>query len=65
MTVESQIVDIARSLGAKDDAIRKWRERESVPAKWQLAIWEASGETYSPQDIERAFTSPKPKEAAE
>ena len=32
------IGDVARSLGVRDRALEKWRERKSVPHKWRLPI---------------------------
>ena len=38
-----QAIEItAKKLGVSDEAIRKWRERGSVPGKWHLAILDAS-----------------------
>ena len=32
------IGEVARSLGVRDSAFQKWKERRSVPHKWRLPI---------------------------
>lgn len=32
------IAATAREMGVKEEALRKWREREGVPGKWQVPL---------------------------
>jgi hypothetical protein len=42
---------IAQRLGVKTEARRKWRQRNSVPHKWRLALILASGGALSANDF--------------
>jgi len=45
------IAAVARELGVKDEAIRKWRERGSVPGRWHLAIIDKSKGAIPPSQL--------------
>ncbi len=41
-TTWDTIRDVALKLGATEEAVRKWRERKSVPGKWHARLVMAS-----------------------
>lgn len=42
---------VASTLGVKDEAIRKWREREAIPGRWHLKLIAASRGKLKPADF--------------
>lgn len=58
---------MAVELGAKVETVRKWRQRDSIPADWWLAVVEGAkrrGETLTVNDMAELAARKRPEEAS-
>lgn len=52
LTEKWEVVEkTALSLGVNEEALRKWRERQSIPGRWHMQILTASKGKLKPSDF--------------